>query len=330
VRAEAIDMDKGAEEGTAAGADRRAVDLVLVGHLAWNEDRTPSGTRTSRGGAAYYCAVGATSGVAPTTGVVAAVGDDFDIGAVERLGLDTAGLTRVPGGTTARFVITQLADGTRTFGASWGVAGTVDVGAFPAAYRRARHVHLATAPPEQQLVWLEHIGGWPRHPTLSADVFEPFVRQFPEATRRVVRAADVVFMNEEEAALLRATEQPWPPGDVVLKRGAAGAAYYHGSPAPASPISPICAPAPPTRAVETTGAGDLLAGAFLALRMRGVSPGRALDAAVRVASASVTDFGVDHPQLQHTIAGVRDTLLAGARRDHLHLRQKPRTRPPTL
>ena len=232
VRAEAIGMDKGAEEGTAAGADRRAVDLVLVGHLAWNEDRTPSGTRTSRGGAAYYCAVGATSGVAPTTGVVAAVGDDFDIGAVERLGVDTAGLTRVPGGTTARFVITQLADGTRTFGASWGVAGSVDVGAFPAAYRRARHVHLATAPPEQQLVWLEHIGGWPRRPTLSADVFEPFVRQFPEATRRVVRAADVVFMNEEEAALLRATEQPWPPGDVVLKRGRPGQRTTTGAPRP--------------------------------------------------------------------------------------------------
>jgi ribokinase len=306
------------------GADRRAVDLVIVGHLAWNEDRTPSGTRTSRGGAAYYCAVGATVGVTagadPTTGVVATVGDDFEAGAVERLGIDTAGLTHVRGGATARFVITQLADGTRTFEASWGVAETVDVGVFPAAYRRARHVHLATATPAQQLVWLRHVRGWPRRPAISVDVFEPFVRQFPEATRRVVRAADVVFMNEEEAALLRAGGHSWPAGDVVLKRGAAGAAYYHASPAAGSPSSPISAPAPPTRAVETTGAGDLLAGAFLALRMRGVGLEHALAAAVRVASASVTDFGVDHRPLRDAIAGVRDALSSGPRGDRDHPR----------
>ena len=277
---------------------------------------------------AYYCAVGATSGVAPTTGVVAAVGDDFDIGAVERLGVDTAGLTRVPGGTTARFVITQLGGrdahvrgvlGRRGVGRRRGLPGGVPAGAS----RPPGH-----GPAEQQPGLARAHRGGPGAPRSRPTSSSPSSAS-SRKRRRVVRVADVVFMNEEEAALLRATEQPWPPGDVVLKRGAAGAAYYHGSPAPASPISPICAPAPPTRAVETTGAGDLLAGAFLALRM-GVSPGRALDAAVRVASASVTDFGVDHPQLQHTIAGVRDTLLAGSRRDHLHLRQKPRTRPPTL
>jgi ribokinase len=251
------------------------------------------------------------------TGVVASVGDDFDVEAVERLGVDTAGVTRVPGHTTARFVITQRGDGTRTFAASWGVAETVDVAALPPAYRRARHVHLATAPPEQQLVWLEHVRGWPRCPTLSVDVFELFVRSSPEATRRVVRAADVVFLNEEEAALLQGGTQPWPPGDVVLKRGAAGAAYYQGRHPDALPIS---APAPPTRAVETTGAGDVLAGAFLALRLLGVSPAHALEAAVRVASASVTDFGVDHQQLRQAIAGVHDTLLAGAQHDPRRLR----------
>jgi len=307
------------------GADRRAVDLVIIGHLAWNEDRTPSGTRTSRGGAAYYCAVGATVGVALTTGVVAAVGDDFDVEAVERLGVDTAGLTRVPDDTTARFVITQLGDGTRTFVASWGVAETVDVRSYPAAYRRARHVHLATAPPEQQLVWLAHVAGWPRRPTLSADLFEHFVRQSPEATRRVAGGVDVVFMNEEEAALLRAGGQAWPTGDIVLKRGAAGATYYHGRHTDARPIS---IPAPPTWAVETTGAGDVLAGAFLALRMRGASPARALAAAVRVASASVTDFGVDHQQLRHTIAGLRYAPLPGSRGGHL--RRELRTCPPAV
>ena len=296
----------------ADGVYRRAVDLVIVGHLAWNEDRTVSGTRTSRGGAAYYCAIGATAGFPTVTGVVASVGDDFDVEALRRLGVDTAGVAHVPGHTTARFVITQLVDGTRTFAASWGAAQRVDVGSFPIAYRRARHVHLATAPPEQQLVWLEHVAGWPRRPTLSADVFEPFVRQSPEATRGVARAVDMVFMNEEEASLLRAEDQAWSPGDVVLKRGAAGATYYRGR-HPAGP--PISAPAPPTRAVETTGAGDVLAGAFLALQIRGVSPARALAAAVRVASASVTDFGVDHQLLRRTITGTRDALLAESRRD---------------
>jgi hypothetical protein len=46
-------VTRGDQEAAAMGADGPAVELVIVGHLAWNEDRTPSGTRTSRGGAAY-------------------------------------------------------------------------------------------------------------------------------------------------------------------------------------------------------------------------------------------------------------------------------------
>ena len=323
-------MDKGAEEGTAAGADRRAVDLVL-GSATWRGTRT--GRRPGRGRRAEVRPTTAPSARPPasprrpawwppsaTTSTSERSSAWASIPPASR-----ASLAPPPGSSSPSWRTGRARSGRP--GASRGRSTS-----GPSRRRTGGRVTSTWPRPRRSSSWSgsSTSGRWPRRPTLSADVFEPFVRQFPEATRRVVRVADVVFMNEEEAALLRATEQPWPPGDVVLKRGAAGAAYYHGSPAPASPISPICAPAPPTRAVETTGAGDLLAGAFLALRMRGVSPGRALDAAVRVASASVTDFGVDHPQLQHTIAGVRDTLLAGSRRDHLHLRQKPRTRPPTL
>jgi sugar/nucleoside kinase (ribokinase family) len=277
---------------------QRPVDLVIVGHLAFNEDRTPMGTQMSIGGAAYYCAVGASVASPERVGIVATAGPDFDIAAVATLGVNLDGVAVKAEGLTARFIITQLQDGSRTFEATWGLAEHVDLTTFPTSYSLTRHVHLATAPPGQQLVWIQWLRGLPSHPRISADTFEHFVRAFPDETRRVLALTDMVFVNEEEAVLLGIGDCRRLGKPCVLKRGARGTRYINRAVV-------IDAPAQPVEAVETTGAGDVLAGAFLSLRTRGRSPTQALQAAVETATASVTDFGTAHEDLSRTIQSVR-------------------------
>lgn len=273
---------------------RSQVDLVIIGHLAYNEDRTPTGTRVSRGGAAYYCAVGASVGAPNHTGIVAAAGPDFSLAPLKERGIDVNGVTVSDVDATARFVITQRADGTRTFEAQWGLANRLELAHFPAAYLTTRHVHLATAPPAQQLAWMRRFHNQPLRPRLSVDTFEHFVRAFPQQSRMATAMADMVFVNEEEAGLLGLSEDDLRGKIVVLKRGSRGASCIVDG------VS-VDVPAPRVDAVDTTGAGDILAGAFLALLGRGVALDGALAEAVAIASASVAEFGVDHERVTQMI-----------------------------
>ena len=68
---------------------------------------------------------------------------------------------------------------------------------------------------------------------------------------------------------------------------------------------------PAAQVVDGTGAGEILAGTYLALRARGLPEGRALDNAVRAATSSVTEFGVDGPQLTRELTGIATAVLAG-------------------
>jgi len=164
---------------------------------------------------------------------------------------------------------------------------------LPADYLTARHVHLATAPSRQQLAWLDIARRLPGRPTVSVDMFEHFAMTLPQQSRQVRDAADLVFLNEEEHRLLGLPAD----SEAVLKLGACGARYltrgavHHVATAPVD-------------VVDTTGAGDLLAGVFLASRLKRVGPVEALARAVRAATASVTAFGVDgpHPPLTRDVA----------------------------
>src|SRR5437870_1396799 len=272
-------------------------DIVFVGHLAWNRDRTPHGDHTAVGGSALYCALGTCVGDPHRVGVVAPIGRDFDVAPLRRLGVDCTGV-RAFHGRTPLFVITQRPDGGRDFEADWGVAAQVRLHIFPRRYLEAEHVHLCTAPPAQQLAWI----GWLRRQrpemTISIDTFEAFVHQYPTASRRACLAADLVFLNQEESDALGWTLPEGRAAATVLKRGPHGVDYFDR----AQQMRIETAQVP---AIDTTGAGDVLAGSFLALRTLGLAPAVALPHAVRIATASVQSFGVETVALWQTIDRVR-------------------------
>jgi 2-dehydro-3-deoxygluconokinase len=114
----------------------------------------------------------------------------------------------------------------------------------------------------------------------------------PGAVLTTARGADIVFVSAEEAELLlarstledvRAALAPGPR-EVVLTTGAEGAEVaYDGG------VATVAAPA--VDAIDAAGAGDALAGAYLAARVRGTDPRRALRTGVAAAALSCRAFG---------------------------------------
>ncbi len=116
--------------------------------------------------------------------------------------------------------------------------------------------------------------------------------EWGEVVLPCLKHVDILFVNEEEARFITGA-QTWqaalkllPAGHVVMKRGSKGA-VVDGDPVPAYPVE----------AMDSTGAGDVFAGAFLASWTRGYSLAQAVDFANAAAAMSVLELG--------SVAGVR-------------------------
>jgi sugar/nucleoside kinase (ribokinase family) len=114
--------------------------------------------------------------------------------------------------------------------------------------------------------------------------------------RSFTEGVGTVLVTLDEAEVLCDSRDPVVVGarltatydEVVLKLGAGGARWCSRSD-PAGVQVPAAPPAGPV--VDTTGAGDAFAAAWLGGRRRGDSPAEALTAATRAAALVVTRFG---------------------------------------
>ena len=279
------------------------ITLVLIGHVGFATDRTATGTITYAGGSGFATAFAAAT-LFDRVGLVAQVGADFDLGVFRPLAIDTAGVTVLPG-PSAIFVIDQARDGRVSFSSDLGVAAEPRFDTFPPSYLSASYVHLGSAPPRQQLEWLKFLRDKGCRAQISADMFEPFVAAEPVACREVCDRADLVFLNEAEYRGLY-YDRGQPSAPTVLKHGPAGAEFLTAK-------GRQRVPAPAAEEVDSVGAGEILAGVFLALRARGLAADRALSYAVVAAARSVTEFGVSGPRVTRELQRVREELDAAER-----------------
>jgi sugar/nucleoside kinase (ribokinase family) len=283
-----------------------SADLVLIGHVGFATERTASGSVAPYVGGSGFAVAFAAAALLDGVSLVAQVGQDFDLEVLADLDVAMDGIAVLPG-ASARFHIEQSRDGSLSFRSDLGVAAEPDFDGFPASYLRARHVHLGSAPPRQQLAWLEFLRARGCQAQVSVDMFEPFVAAEPEACRQACARADVIFLNQTEYQGLYAG-RAHPPVPVIRKQGPGGAEYL-------APGVQFRVPAPPADEVDPIGAGEILAGAFLALRARGLAEEPALAYSVAAATRSVTEFGVAGPrvtgELERIRAEVRSSLVVG-------------------
>jgi ribokinase len=115
----------------------------------------------------------------------------------------------------------------------------------------------------------------------------------------LIAALDILIVNEHEAALLRAQQSIDNLTDlvpVVIVTLGAGGAVVHSAGAPDSRVV-----APVVVAVDATGAGDTVCGAFAAALADGLEITTALEFAVTAASLSVEHIGAV-PSIPHRAA----------------------------
>lgn len=144
--------------------------------------------------------------------------------------------------------------------------------------------------------------------TVSLDAADPFVvRAVREVMWEFVQRSDIVFLNMEEAGAL-VEDQPEVAlsqlggivRTVVVKLGSRGSLVKHEG-----VLYPALAY--PTKAIDTTGAGDAYAAGYLYGHLHGWSPQRSAELAARVAALTVSQMGAvvrDADKLRGAIAQV--------------------------
>lgn len=264
----------------------KPLDLVIVGHIGFDIIRSSAGRKKVVGGAAYFGAKGAAIH-SKNVGVVTRIGKDFNLKFLANLGIDLSGV-KVITGKSPIFSTTYRRDfEVSRFRARLGVGSMISAPDIPKQYLSAKHIHVATMPPQQQAGLIEALKRKGCRAKISVDTIEAYVRRNPEAIRRVLVNADIIFVNQREYELLRQLNV-FEKKTVVRKKGAGGAeVQYEGK------VHSVNAPTVKI-VVDPTGAGDILAGAFLTLVSKGEHPKRALQKAVKIASQSVQQFGVEH------------------------------------
>lgn len=272
----------------------KGIVLAIIGDLAYDQTITPDASKKVFAGAVYNVAVAASTVAEDcVVGAVAQVGSDFAEGieALRSRGIDVNGIAIIPDGKTTVFTITQHADNTRELSSEIGVAAQVHPEIFPESYKSAKHVHLASSHPDKYLQWISYLRTvLPHETTISADGNDFFIDEAIEPMKSALDAVDLVFINETELAAIKAKYPDYTfSKPTILKKGKEGAVYTDMQEG-----VEYTAKAPQVQVVDTSGAGDTLAGVFLVKRVQGTAIQDALQSGVDTASQAVTEFGVDH------------------------------------
>lgn len=258
--------------------------LVVVGHLVVNKTVSRFGEGVSYGGSGYHVAWIASKILPPGSVVlVSRCGDDFDLSELDKSGVDLAEVEITKGKKSDIFEIEENEMGRKSrfigeLNKQIDLSGVIKEGDW---------VHFATSPPQQQLEWLDQINEVRSKCFVSADTYESYSWKSTEAVRSVFERCDLVFANEEEWNNLFTN---WSyKGELILKHGARGIEYVSNS----RVVTEVSVPKIGV-VVDSTGAGELVAGGYLALRSSGFSVEKSLEYAGMIASWSVRDFGVSH------------------------------------
>ena len=275
-----------------------AIDLLLVGSVAYDSVETPFGTvERALGGSATYAAIAASYFCRP--GIVAVVGRDFGskhVNMLKKRGIDLEGLQKDMSGDTFFWAGHYKGDMNRAY------TLTTQLNVFerfepviPESYRKAPFVLLANIHPALQLQVLDQV----QKPKLVlCDTMNYWIESEPKLLTEVFKRVHVVCINEDEAyefcrtsSLPKAAEQLMKlgPKHIIIKKGVHGVVMFGRN-------SFFSLPAIPLPVVkDPTGAGDSFAGGTLGRLAKARSNSdssfrRALVAGTVMASHCVEDF----------------------------------------
>ena len=245
------------------------MSLLVIGSVAFDAIETPFGeTGKIVGGAASYISL-ATSMLHDNVGLVAVVGEDFDMDFVKNLndrGVDTTGLQIINGQKSffwhGKYHMDMNSRDTIT--TELNVLGDFDP-IVPTNWKNPDFVMLGNLSPDVQLKTLERIEARPKMVVL--DTMNFWMDIALDTLKEVLQKIDVLTINDEEArqlsgeySLVKAARviREMGPKYLIIKKGEHGALLFGEEEeiffCPALPLEEVFDP---------TGAGDTFAGGFI-------------------------------------------------------------------
>ncbi len=261
------------------------MSVAVIGNISRDSAVYPGGSRFELlGGAALYIALAAERAGLPTA-PVSVIGTDLNwIVSEPRLsGLDMRSV-KVMSGESCSFRLAYDEDGhVADTQASFGVATALTshalstMGMHPAC-------HVCCRLPLDVPVVLGFLAA--RRVPFSVDFHVASARALMPAAGGLLTMAGIVFVNAVEFAILARAIDPGDLQTIVISDGPRPAAVLHRG----QPVASVVPPS--TRVIDVTGAGDTLAGTFLAASARGLGSAAALHEAVSAASRAVAGLGL--------------------------------------
>lgn len=250
-------------------------DLVTMGWLTTDDIVLPNGTcqRDIVGGGALYSAIGAHIWT-DRVGIHSVAGRPYReavCNAIERYGIDTAGINAIEGNGLLLWLLHESAvDKQQVPKLSSSSAAEMDQGraVLPEAYRSASGFHIAPQTPLGSFADIDRLSRLPATPVITLDVLS-------DAFIDACLYEDLMFLNRITAFLpsREEVERIWCPADleawlrrqasehgchVAAKLGDAGSLVCE---AQTGAIYRV--PCYPAAVLDTTGAGDAYCGGFL-------------------------------------------------------------------
>jgi sugar/nucleoside kinase (ribokinase family) len=286
------------------------MSITVVGSIAYDSVKTPFGERERMlGGTAVHFSLA--SSFFADVHMVGPVGDDWgdtEMAAVQRPGVHTHDVERVPGGRTFSW------RGHYDYDLNTAHTDDTQLGVFAEfepklseASRACDVLFLANIQPELQLRVREQCD---RARFVALDSMNFWIERSRDALMRAIETVDCVILNDAELRML--TGEPnlvraartvigWGPRAVVAKQGEYGAALFTAERFFGLPSFPL------ETVLDPTGAGDTFAGGFVGtIAAHGGAPDdEALRSAMAhgtaLASFNVEGFGTERvSRLEHS------------------------------
>lgn len=262
------------------------IDVVIVGNIAHDVNtflKRYNGMdkiAINNGGSGYYSLIPAS--LYCKVGIVSRIGNDFDIINIKKKNIDLTGLKVISDFPTTKFHHTYLsADGqTRTFKPEIYDKCMIKIEDFPKEYFQAKYIHIATNFPQVQKEFVNLIRK-NSNAIISIDTHESYMKTDKQLIKENFDNVDIAFIDIEFKTLLDC-KAPIK----IIKKGKDGCEYK-------SKELVFESKSLEATVVDKTGAGDVVTGVFLANMALTNNPKKSLDEAVKIATKSIKDYGVD-------------------------------------
>lgn len=254
--------------------------VICAGHVNWDVtlrvDRLPERDgeavierQTASGGGSAANVAGTLAGLDVSVSLLGSVGDDDEGAAaraeLEATGVDCSHVVKVAGvPTTTKYLVVDARGDTMVLGHEGANEAFEAADLPPTAFVATDHLHLTSQPPETAVRLAQRA----RDAGVAVS-FDPGRRVGDRDFEATLSLADVVFLNDREAAALSSAPDSVDGRIVVVKHGQDGAAvhaddgtYTHSG----LDVDPV----------DTAGAGDAFAAGFIAARREGAGYERAL------------------------------------------------------